>query len=184
MKKEFNIIAKLLKKNSKVLDVGCGDGELMKYINENITKDIRGLEISKNNVQKCIEKGLTVIEGDAEKDLKQFPKASFDYVILSQTLQAFLYPENVIDELLRVGKKAIVTIPNFGYWKVRVHLLMKGTMPITKNLPNEWYNTPNLHMCTIKDFVNFCNNKNIKINSSNLNYKNLFSQLGIFVIEK
>ena len=184
MKKEFNIIAKLVEKNAKVLDVGCGDGELMKYINENITNDIRGLEISKSNVQKCIEKGLTVIEGDAEKDLKQFPKSSFDYVILSQTLQAFLDPENVIAELLRVGKKAIVTIPNFGYWKVRLHLLFKGTMPITKNLPNEWYNTPNLHMCTIKDFVNYCNKKNIKINSQNLSYKNLFSQLGIFVIER
>ncbi len=184
MKKEFNIIANLVKKNSKVLDVGCGDGELMKYINENITSDIRGLEISKSNVQKCIEKGLTVIEGDAEKDLKQFPLSSFDYVILSQTLQAFLNPENVINELLRVGKKAIVTIPNFGYWKVRIHLLFQGTMPITKNLPNEWYDTPNLHMCTIKDFVNYCIKKNIKINSTNLNYNNLFSQLGIFVIEK
>ena len=184
MKKEFSIIANLVEKKSKVLDVGCGDGELMKYINENITNDIRGLEILKSNVQKCIEKGLTVIEGDAEKDLKQFPKSSFDYVILSQTLQAFLDPENVINELLRVGKKAIVTIPNFGYWKVRLHLLFRGTMPITKDLPNEWYNTPNLHMCTIKDFVNYCNKKNIKINSSNLNYKNLFSQLGIFVIER
>ena len=184
MKKEFNIIANLVEKNSKVLDVGCGDGELMKYISQNITNNIRGLEISKNNVQKCIEKGLTVIEGNAEKDLKQFPELSFDYVILSQTLQAFLDPENVIDELLRIGKKAIVTIPNFGYWKVRIHLLFQGTMPITKNLPNEWYDTPNLHMCTIKDFVNFCNKKKIKINSSNLNIKNIFSELGIFLIEK
>ncbi len=184
MKKEFSTIASLVEKNSKVLDVGCGDGELMKYINENITNDIRGLEILKSNVQACVAKGLTVIEGDAEKDLKQFPNSSFDYVILSQTLQAFLDPENVINELLRVGRKAIVTIPNFGYWKVRIHLLFRGTMPITENLPNEWFNTPNLHMCTIKDFVNFCNKKNIKINSSNLNYKNLFSQLGIFVIEK
>ena len=164
MKKEFNTIASLVEKNSKVLDVGCGDGELMKYINENITNDIRGLEILKSNVQECVAKGLTVIEGDAEKDLKQFPNSSFDYVILSQTLQAFLNPENVIAELLRVGKKAIVTIPNFGYWKVRIHLLFRGTMPITKDLPNEWYNTPNLHMCTIKDFVNYCNKKNIKIN--------------------
>ena len=184
MKKEFNIIAKLITKNSKVLDVGCGDGELMKYIYENITNDIRGLELSKHNVQKCIEKGLTVIEGDAEKDLKQFPKSSFDYVVLSQTLQAFLNPENVINELLRIGKKAIVTIPNFGYWKVRIHLLFQGTMPITENLPNEWYDTPNLHMCTIKDFVNYCKKKNIKINSSNLNFQNLFSDLGIFIIEK
>ena len=198
MKKEFNIIANLVEKNSKVLDVGCGDGELMKYITENITKDIRGLEISKSNVQKCVEKGLTVIEGDAEKDLKQFPLSSFDFVILSQTLQAFLYPENVISELLRIGKKAIVTIPNFGYWKVRLHLLFQGTMPITKNLPNEWYDTPNLHMCTIKDFVKFSKIINFKIfkslaltkknisniNNSNLFYKNLFAELGIFLIEK
>ena len=184
MKKEFNIIAKLITKDSKVLDVGCGDGELMKYIYENITNDIRGLELSKHNVQKCIEKGLTVIEGDAEKDLKQFPESSFDYVVLSQTLQAFLDPENVINELLRIGKKAIVTIPNFGYWKVRLHLLFQGTMPITENLPNEWYDTPNLHMCTIKDFVNYCKKKNIKINSSNLSFQNLFSELGIFIIEK
>tara|TARA_B100000029_G_scaffold148961_1_gene144248 strand:- start:9858 stop:10412 length:555 start_codon:yes stop_codon:yes gene_type:complete len=184
MKKEFNIIAKLLEKNTKILDVGCGDGELMKYIYENITKDIRGLEISKKNVQKCIEKGLTVIEGNAEKDLQQFPNLSFDYVILSQTLQAFLDPEKVIKELLRIGKKAIVTIPNFGYWKVRMHLLFKGTMPVTDNLPNEWYDTPNLHMCTIKDFVNYCKIKNIKINSTNLGYKNFFSELGIFIIEK
>ena len=198
MKTEFNIIAKKLEKNKKILDVGCGDGELMKYIYENISKDIRGLEISKKNVQKCVEKGLTVIEGDAEKDLKQFPNSSFDYVILSQTLQAFLNPELVLDELLRVGKKAIVTIPNFGYWKVRFHLLFKGTMPITKTLPDEWYNTPNLHMCTIKDFFHFVKSKDIKIfkslalnnlnkstiNQSNLGVKNLFADLGIFLIEK
>ena len=184
MKNEFRVIADLIEKNTCVLDVGCGDGVLMEFLRDNKNIDIRGLEISKNNAQKCIEKCLTVIEGDAEKDLKQFPKSSFDYVILSQTLQAFLDPENVINELLRVGKKAIVTIPNFGYWKVRLHLLFRGTMPITKDLPNEWYNTPNLHMCTIKDFVNYCNKKNIKINSKNLSYKNLFSQLGIFVIEK
>ena len=162
MKKEFFTIAKLLEENSRVLDVGCGDGELMKYITENITENVRGLEISKANIQKCIAKGLTVIEGDAEKDLKQFPSSSYDFVILSQTLQAFLDPEKVMNELLRVGKKAIVSIPNFGHWKVRLNLLFKGTMPITKNLPNEWYNTPNLHMCTIKDFVNYCDKKKNK----------------------
>ena len=184
MKKEFFTIAKLLKENSRVLDVGCGDGELMKYITENITENVRGLEISKANIQKCIVKGLTVIEGDAEKDLKQFPSSSYDFVILSQTLQAFLDPEKVMNELLRVGKKAIVSIPNFGHWKVRLNLLFKGTMPITKNLPNEWYNTPNLHMCTIKDFVNYCDKKKIKIHCPNLNYVNFFSELGIFIIEK
>ena len=155
MKKEFNIISKLIKKDSKVLDVGCGDGELMKYIYENITKDIRGIEISKKKVQKCVAEGLTVIEGNAEKDLLQFPNLSFDYVILSQTLQAFYNPEKVIDELLRISNKAIITIPNFGFWKVRLHLLLKGTMPVTKALPNKWFDTPNLHMCSIKDFFDF-----------------------------
>tara|TARA_B100000035_G_scaffold5923_1_gene5207 strand:- start:733 stop:1329 length:597 start_codon:yes stop_codon:yes gene_type:complete len=198
MKYEFQIITQLINKQSRVLDVGCGDGGLMQYLKENKNVDIRGLEISKNNVRKCISKGLTTIEGDAEKDLIQFPNKSFDYVILSQTLQAFLNPQLVINELLRVGKQAIVTIPNFGYWKIRLHLLLKGTMPVTKTLPNEWYNTPNLHMCTIKDFVEFCKKNKFKLNKSlalnenkfsnikvsNLNIKNLTSDLGIFVLEK
>ena len=184
MKKEFKVIADLLPNNIRVLDVGCGDGSLMSVLKNEKNIEVRGLELEKDNVQKCIEKGPTVIEGDAEKDLKQFPVSSFDYVILSQTLQAFLDPENVINELLRIGKKAIVTIPNFGYWKVRIHLLFKGTMPVTKKLPNEWYDTPNLHMCTIKDFKNYCNKKKITINSSNLNFQNVFSELGIFLIEK
>ena len=149
MKFEFQIITKLIKDQSRVLDVGCGDGELMQYLKKEKHIDIRGLEISKQNVRICISKGLTTLEGDAEKDLSQFPDKSFDYVILSQTLQAFLNPEKVINELLRVGKKAVVTIPNFGYWKIRLHLLFKGTMPITETLPDEWYNTPNLHMCCL-----------------------------------
>jgi|TARA_Y100000766_G_scaffold274590_1_gene276743 methionine biosynthesis protein MetW len=198
MKEEFKIIANSIQREKSILDVGCGDGELMKFIYENISKKIRGLEISKDNVQKCIQKGLTVIEGNAEMDLQQFPNNSFDYVILSQTLQAFLNPEKVISDLLRIGKTSIVTIPNFGFWKVRFNLLFKGTMPVTKTLPNEWYNTPNLHMCSIKDFVNFCNDRKINlfkslaltnnkvssINKFNLNFKNLTSELGIFLIEK
>ncbi|MDC3055338.1 methionine biosynthesis protein MetW, partial [Candidatus Pelagibacter sp.] len=128
MKEEFNIISNLIEENTRVLDVGCGNGDLMKFLQKNKTKDIRGLEISKEKVQNCLSKGLTVIEGNAESDLKQFPKSSFDYVILSQTLQAFLNPELVINELLKVGKKVIVTIPNFGYWRVRLQLLFKGTM--------------------------------------------------------
>ena len=198
MKKEFKVISELIENKSKALDVGCGDGELIKYLIENKTKDIRGLEISKESVQNCLSKGLSVIEGNAENDLMQFPNHSFDYVILSQTLQAFLNPDKVIKELLRVGKKAIVTIPNFGHWKVRIKLLINGTMPLTKNLPYEWHNTPNLHMCTIKDFFVFCEKRNIKIfrslalnqdkiseiNIKNLNYKNLMSDLGIFLIEK
>ena len=198
MKNEFKVIADLIEKDKKVLDVGCADGILMKFLKDNKNANIRGLEISKEKVQECIAKGLTVIEGNAEKDLKQFPDKSFDYVILSQTLQAFLNPELVLNELLRVGKKAIITIPNFGYWKVRLHLLLKGTMPITKTLPDEWYNTPNLHMCTIKDFVHYVKYRNIKIfksialnklnasliNKRNLEIKNLSADLGIFLIEK
>tara|TARA_B100000965_G_scaffold198309_1_gene165548 strand:- start:663 stop:1262 length:600 start_codon:yes stop_codon:yes gene_type:complete len=197
MKKEFKVISELIENKSKALDVGCGDGDLMKYLFENKTKEIRGLEISKESVQNCLSKGLPVIEGNAENDLMQFPNHSFDYVILSQTLQAFLNPEKVIKELLRVGKKAIVTIPNFGHWKVRLKLLINGTMPLTENLPYEWHNTPNLHMCTIKDFFIFCEKRNIKIfkslalnqekiseiNIKNLKYKNLMSDLGIFLIE-
>ena len=134
MKKEFKIIANLIEKNTRVLDVGCGDGTLMKFLKDNKDIDVRGIEISKNKILNCIKNGLTVIEGDAEKDLAQFPNSSFDFAILSQTLQAFLNPDIVISELLRVSKKAIVTVPNFGFWKVRLHLLMKGTMPINKKL--------------------------------------------------
>ena len=198
MKQEYKIISDIIDKNSRVLDVGCDDGILMEFLKQNKNVDIRGIEISKEKVQTCISKGLTVIEGNAEFDLKQFPNKSFDYVVLGQTLQAFINPEVVIKELLRVGKKAIVTIPNFGHWKVRLNLLIKGTMPMTKTLPNEWYNTPNIHMCTIKDFFKFSETINFKIfkslalinnnvsniNNSNLLTKNLFSELGIFLIEK
>tara|TARA_B100001057_G_scaffold429609_1_gene455800 strand:- start:107 stop:703 length:597 start_codon:yes stop_codon:yes gene_type:complete len=198
MKQEFKIISDLIDKNSHVLDVGCGDGILMEYLVNEKKVNIRGIEISKTKVQNCIAKGLTIIEGNAEEDLKQFPDKSFDYVILSQTLQAFLNPEKVINELLRIGKQAIVTIPNFGYWKIRLHLLLKGTMPVTKTLPDEWYNTPNVHLCTLKDFVHFSKAKNFKLSKSialksnqlsyikdgNLNLKNLSSNLGIFLIER
>jgi methionine biosynthesis protein MetW len=198
VKPEFKIISDLINKDSHVLDVGCGDGILMEFLARERKVNIRGIEISKTKVQNCIAKGLTIIEGNAEEELIQFPDKSFDYVILSQTLQAFLNPEKVINELLRIGKQAIVTIPNFGYWKIRLHLLFKGTMPITKTLPDEWYNTPNIHLCTIKDFVFFSKAKNFKlsksialndnqisyIKKSNLNIKNFSSNLGIFLIER
>ena len=198
MKPEYKIISDMIVENSRVLDVGCDDGTLMEFLRHNKNVDIRGIEISKEKVQICISKGLTVIEGNAELDLKQFPNNSFDYVVLGQTLQAFVNPEVVINELLRVGKKAIVTIPNFGHWKVRLNLLIKGSMPVTRTLPNEWYNTPNIHMCTIKDFFKFSEKVNFKIfkslalinnnvsniNNSNLFTKNLFSELGIFLIER
>ncbi len=198
MKPEFKVISDLINRNSHVLDVGCGDGMLMELLVKEKNVNIRGIEISKIKVQNCIAKGLTIIEGNAEEDLRQFPDKSFDYVVLSQTLQAFLKPEKVIDELLRIGKQAIVTIPNFGYWKIRLHLLLKGTMPVTRTLPDEWYNTPNIHLCTIKDFVYFSKSKNFRLSKSialknnqpsyiknyNLDFKNLSSNLGIFLIER
>ena len=196
MKKEFKVIADLLNNNTRVLDVGCGDGSLMSLLQKEKNIEVRGLELDKDNVQKCIVKGLTVIQGDAETELHQFPDYSFDCVVLSQTLQAFYNPEKVIKELLRIGSSVVVSIPNFGFWKVRLKLLFFGKMPVTKTLPNTWYNTPNLHMCTIKDLFDFCDEKNFNIQKvvglnenktsyitkNNLEIKNLFSKLGIFVI--
>ncbi len=196
MKKEFKVIADLLPNNTRVLDIGCGDGSLMSLLNEEKHIEVRGLELNQENVQECIHKGLPVIQGNAETELHQFPDKSFDYVVLSQTLQAFYEPEKVLRNLLRIGKSVVVSIPNFGFWKVRIKLLFFGEMPVTKTLPNTWYNTPNLHMCTIKDLFNFCDEKKINIkkvvgvnenktsiiNKSNLEIKNLFSKVGIFLI--
>ena len=196
MKKEFKVIADLLPNNTRVLDVGCGDGSLMNFLVKEKNIEVRGLELNQNNVQECIYKGLPVIQGNAETELYQFPKQSFDYVVLSQTLQAFYQPDKVLRELLRIGKSVIVSIPNFGYWKVRTSLLFFGKMPVTKTLPNTWFNTPNLHMCTIKDLFNYCEDQNITIKKvigvnenkislikkNNLEMKNLFSKLGVFLI--
>ena len=196
MKKEFKVIADLLPNNTRVLDVGCGDGALMDFLVKEKNIEVRGLELNQDNVQECIYKGLPVIQGNAETELYQFPKQSFDYVVLSQTLQAFYQPDKVLRELLRIGKSVVVSIPNFGYWKVRTSLLLFGKMPVTKTLPNTWFNTPNLHMCTIKDLFNYCESQNIAIKKvigvnedkislikkNNLEMKNLFSKLGVFLI--
>ena len=196
MKNEFKIIANLLPLQSRVLDVGYGDGTLIEALIEEKSIDARGIELEEDKVKECISKGLSVIEGNAETELSQFPDKAFDFVILSQTLQAFYQPENVLAQLLRIGSRVIISIPNFGYWQIRASLLFFGKMPINKSLPYTWYNTPNLHMCSIKDFYQFCEKKKIKIDrvigvngekiSSiyriNLEIKNLLSEVGIFVI--
>ena len=198
MKLEDDVLAGLIDINSRVLDVGCGDGSLLLHLKKNKRVDGRGIEIDQIKVQESVAKGLAVIEGDAEKDLINYPDRSFDFAILSQSLQQFYDPRVVLNELLRIAKNAIVTIPNFGFWKVRLNLLFQGTMPVTKTLPNTWYNTPNLHMCTIKDFYNLCKLDNIQIvksisvsggkisniQKSNLEIKNLLSEIGIFLIKK
>ena len=196
MKNEFKIIINLLPIQSRVLDVGCSDGTLIEALIKQKNIDARGIELEESKVKQCISKGLSVIQGNAETELGQFPDKAFDFVVLSQTLQAFYQPENVLNELLRIGKKVIISIPNFGYWQVRTSLLFFGKMPVTKSLPDSWYNTPNLHMCSIKDFYQFCDKKKIKmdqiiginsekissINRVNLEMKNLLSEVGIFLI--
>ena len=198
MKIQDDVLAGLIEINSRVLDVVCGDGNLLLYLKKNKRIDGRGLEINQKNVQECLGKGLAVIEGDAEKDLINYPNRSFDIAILNQAIQQFYEPRRVLNELLRIAHKAIITIPNFGYWKVRLNLLLTGTMPVTKTLPYSWYDTPNLHMSSIKDFYNLCNLDNFKviksisissnkisdITSNNLEIKNLVSELGVFVVSK
>ena len=198
MKIQDDVLAGLIEINSRVLDVGCGDGNLLLYLKKNKRIDGRGLEINQKNVQECLGKGLAVVEGDAEKDLINYLNRSFDIAILNQAIQQFYEPRKVLNELLRIAHKAIITIPNFGYWKVRLNLLLTGTMPVTKTLPHSWYDTPNLHMSSIKDFYNLCNLDNIKviksisissnkisdITSNNLEIKNLVSELGVFVVSK
>jgi methionine biosynthesis protein MetW len=196
MKNEFKIIINLLPGKSRILDVGCGDGTLIEALIKQKDIDARGIELEENKVKQCISKGLSVIQGNAETELAQFPDKAFDFVILSQTLQAFYRTENVLNELLRIGKKVIISIPNFGYWQVRTSLLLFGKMPVTKSLPDSWYNTPNLHMCSIKDFYQFCDKKKIKmdkiiginnektssINRINLEMKNFLCEVGVFFI--
>jgi methionine biosynthesis protein MetW len=146
------MIADMVEPGSRVLDVGCGDGALLKLLAEKKQVDARGIELSRDGVASCVARGLAVIQGDADADLSDYPDDGFDYVILSQTIQATRNPRRVLEQMLRVGRRAIVSFPNFGHWRVRTSLLFRGRMPITENLPDAWYETPNIHFCTIHDF--------------------------------
>ena len=149
------VVAEMVEPGSKVLDVGCGDGELLQLL-ESRGVDGRGIELSREGVNRCVAKGLAVVQGDADTDLVNYPDDAFDYVILSQTLQATRQPKAVLENLLRIGQRAIVSFPNFGFWKMRLQLLVGGHMPRTENLPATWYDTPNIHFCTMKDFRQLC----------------------------
>ena len=192
----YSIISDIVESNSRVLDLGCGNGTLLKLLkNKNIKGS--GIEISQDEVIKCLSKGLSVIQGNIDEGLKQFQSDSYDYVILNQTLQSTQNPEYVLEEMLRVGKKCIVSFPNFAYWRIRYCFCTQGIMPKSKVLPFEWYNTPNIHLLTIKDFFEFARKRNFKIieeiyttrakKRSGLQYKlfaNLFAEEAIFVITK
>ncbi|MGC2113744.1 MAG: methionine biosynthesis protein MetW, partial [Pseudolabrys sp.] len=150
------LVAEMVEHGAKVLDVGCGDGELLRLLSESRGVDGRGIELSREGVNECVAKGLAVIQGDADTDLGDYPDDAFDYVILSQTLQATRHPRVVLEHMLRIGSHAIVSFPNFGHWQVRLQLLFAGHMPRTDILPFSWYDTPNIHHCTIKDFRQLC----------------------------
>lgn len=150
------LVADMIERGARVLDVGCGDGALLKTLIEKRDVDGRGIELSQAGVNSCVAQGLSVIQGDADTDLDAYPDDSFDYVVLSQTLQATRNPRIVLEQLLRIGRRAIVSFPNFGHWRVRTSLLFGGRMPVTENLTYAWYETPNIHFCTIRDFVDLC----------------------------
>ena len=150
------LVADMVAPGARVLDVGCGDGELLQILADRRGVDGRGIELSREGVNECVAKGLAVIQGDADTDLVDYPDDAFDYVILSETLQATRQPRYVLEQMLRIGQRAVVSFPNFGHWRMRLQVLLLGRMPTTENLPYSWYDTPNIHFCTIKDFLELC----------------------------
>lgn len=191
------LILEMIKEGATVLDVGCGDGNLLDSLVKTKGVDGRGIELSSAGVNKSIAKGLSVIQGDAEEDIKFYPDDSFDYVVLSQTLQAMQRPDEMLINMLRVGKQAIVSFPNFAYWRGRFGLLLQGTMPVNKTISYPWYSTPNIHFCTIRDFVNLCDELDIKVEKhigingrgqklpfDHLSVSNLFAAQGLYLISK
>ena len=196
-KKDFKIIADLIPANSSVIDVGCNDGSLLEFLKEEKDINGRGMEIDQQKVQLCLSKGISVIEGDADLDLYDYPDNLFDYSILTYTLQATKSPKNVLSELVRISSKAIISFPNFGHWKIATSLLIKRKMPISEKLSYSWHETPNLHFCTINDFIDLCEEAgiriekqaNLKTNRLNEFYgKNLlysyFNEVGLFLVSK
>jgi methionine biosynthesis protein MetW len=195
---DLQVIADLIPERAKILDVGCGDGELLELLRNRKAIDGRGVEISQRGVNECVARGLSVIQGDADTDLVYYPDNSFDYALLSQTLQATRNPRTVLEHLLRIGGHAIVSFPNFGHWRVRFSLFFHGRMPVTKDLPYSWYDTPNIHFCTIRDFIKLCDELGAKVekavaidgNGQKLGFSmpwwfwNFFGQQAVFLLKR
>jgi methionine biosynthesis protein MetW len=192
------LIAEMVNPGARVLDVGCGDGTLLRLLAEKRGVDGRGIELSQAGVNSCVAQGLSVIQGDADTDLVHYPDLAFDFAILSQTIQATYSPRDVLRQLLRIGRRAVVSFPNFGHWQVRTQLLFGGQMPQTDNLPDRWYDTPNIHLCTIKDFLGLCKDVGAKVEravalnaygrklgvSMPLFAQNLFGEQAVFLLSR
>ena len=163
MRPDLEIIQRWIEPKSRVLDLGCGDGTLLTLLKMEKGVESIGLEIDTTNIEQCINNGVNVIEQNLDKGLSNFETDSFDTVVLTQTLQALSNPDKMVDEMLRIGKRGIVTFPNFGNWKSRIYLASKGRMPVSKFMPYQWYNTPNIHFCTVKDFDELCLSKSIEV---------------------
>jgi methionine biosynthesis protein MetW len=192
------LIAEMVTPGTRVLDVGCGDGTLLRLLAEKRGVDGRGIELSQAGVNSCVAQGLAVIQGDADTDLVYYPDLAFDYAILSQTIQTTYSPRDVLKQLLRIGRRAVVSFPNFGHWRVRAGLMFGGKMPTTDNLPDRWYDTPNIHLCTIKDFLDLCKNVGAKVERAHalnaygskmgvsmpLFMQNLFGEQAVFLLSR
>ena len=165
IREDFAEILKLVRPGARVLDVGCGEGELLELLTREKQVDGQGLELSSENVAACVTRGLSVVQGDGDRDLDHFPTRSFDYAILSKTLQQMRAPRHVLSELLRIADQAIVSVPNFGHWRMRVSLMARGRMPETRVLPDPWWSTPNIHLCTLRDFTDLCRELDLRIDA-------------------
>jgi methionine biosynthesis protein MetW len=198
LRRDLRLIADMIKPGARILDIGCGDGALLGYLAREKAVDGRGVELSQSGVNACVGHGLSVIQGDADRDLEAYPNGAFDVVVLSRTLQATRQPRRVLETLVRIGKQAIVSFPNFGFWRIRLGLLWRGHMPISELLNQPWYDTPNIHLCTISDFVALCDEIGVRIERSvtldrhgrpfSLNPRgslaNLLAEQGVFVLSQ
>lgn len=198
LRPDLKAIAGMVEPGSSMLDVGCGEGDLLYWLQGNKQVQGRGIELSQGGVNRCIARGLSVIQGDADTDLQFYPDQAYDYAVLSQTLQTLRAPRDVLEQLVRIARHAIVSVPNFAHWKNRLHLALIGKMPVTKTLSYEWYDTPNIHFCTISDFVDLCQGMGVTIERrlylthqgvpaafhERGPFANVFGEQGVFMIRR